>query len=80
MYQPTPAEVEADKASAVAEAVADLSYGLAAGWGLAAYFVADESWIVGITVAVGLYWFVRRPFMKRYEAAWARVTKQNESN
>lgn len=77
MYQPTPAEVEADKASAVAEAVEDLTYGLAAGWGLVAYFLADESWIAGIAVAVGLYWLVRRPFMKRYDAAWAKVTKQN---
>ncbi|WP_315122509.1 hypothetical protein [Comamonas antarctica] len=77
MHQPTGAEVEVDKAKAVAEATGGLSSVLAVGWGLAAYFLGGESWIAGITIGAGLYWLVRRPYVKRYNDALARVSRQS---
>lgn len=76
MYQQTPEEIAADKATAVAGAVEDLSWPLGAGWGLAAGLWFG-SWLVGVAVAVVVVFFVQRPYMRRYEKARAKLSRQS---
>lgn len=76
MHTPTPEEIAADKATAVAGAVEELSWLLGSGWGIAAGLWFD-SWLLGLAIAAVVVFVVRRPYLRSYEKAWAKLSSQH---